>query len=41
MQYMTHFVHQNVQKVVKILPIKAFESKVYRVPRMNIRVSKA
>ena len=39
------FVHKNVQnnvqKVVKILPIKAFESKVYRVPRKNIRVSKA
>jgi len=44
-QFIAHFVHRNVQnkvqKVVKILPIKAFESKVYRVPRKNIRVSKA
>jgi hypothetical protein len=40
-QFIAHFVQQKVQKVVKILPIKAFESKVYRVPRMNIRVSKA
>ena len=47
-QFMTYYVRRNVQskaktlqKVVKMLPIKAFGSKVYRNPRKNIRVSKA